>query len=222
MATITMESEEYDEYLALKEKVKELEEQNTRLLLNADKSVSVIHQTVITERMHLKKDVNSVLEAVDRFFNQYNNTRYLDMSYDRKLQLIYDTFFTTAESSTVQKETVKEKGLEEYLQGVKDSLSQEVEEETKKQLNKIPVLEEANKFLTNKNLDLIKENTKIGDYSRQIDSLQDSIRSLVTENSRYIDSRREIQNILEKEKWNIFNYNDKKRKLRMVYWYGTT
>lgn len=221
MATITMESEEYDEYLALKEKVKELEQQNTRLLLNADKSVTVINQTIITERMHLKKGVDAVLEAVDGLFNKYQN-RYLDLDYDKKLNLIYNVFFTTSDSTTVVEQRVEEKGLDEHIQNMKDQLLKEISEETKKKLDSIPILEKEVQDLRENNNFFYEQNKNIGNYKREIDSLKEYNNRLEKDINKLKSTWNEISTILENDKWNIFNYNKKKQKIRTIYWYGTT
>lgn len=230
MATITMDTSEYEalkkniELLEeakrkesrLNEDIKKLQKEKMQVLLDAQKSVSIVKRNVREEIIYLKKSKEDIIKGAQLLVNNY---------YSRSLNsfnesMFIDYFFEKIANIDDKDVTVATKGLDEIKTVLREEIIKEVASETASKLKELEYLKNKEKLIDEQsaifNIEMANiENTKILNHklNQENEKLREENLEICNKHQRI---RTEIYSLANNVSWNIFNYLDKNVKLKQI------
>lgn len=231
MATITMDTSEYEalqkniqlleeakrKESRLYEDIKKLQKEKIQAFIDAKQGISVITKNITEEVIYTKRANTDIMKGIDLLIHNYRNH-----NYSIPVDSLIEAFFEKSKNIKETDVSITTRGLDEVKKELKKEAQKEARLEVSYKLEKLQQLEDK-QIEFNKNKEALQiEVAKMENIQEEIFGLKkDCEKSKMSFSKKSLDYEclaSEIKTLLYKTgSWNIFNYLVKYKTLENIY-----
>ena len=232
MATITMDTSEYEalqkqialleeakkKESSLNETIKKLQKEKMQVLLDAQKSISIVKRNVREEVIYTKKSNQDIIKGAQLLLHQ---NIHVSNPYDRFSEDDFIKFFFEKITTVNDKDvSVATKGLDEVKTMLREEIQKEVDSETISKLEELEYYKKQEKSFNENSMNLKLQLQDIKAVKDENHKLQLEIKKLKDDNfgisQKHGKLRIELNHLANNICWNMFNYLEQNRKLKQI------